>query len=77
MKKRTQIILAAAVLVGIVALSGAKRGDRSGGGKCSSGACCPMLPGLPVWSTNTCAENVTTNGAAAVESNETVTNPAP
>ncbi len=75
MKTRTQIIVVAAVVIGLAALSSATRhGGRSETVKCSGGTCCPMLPGLNVWSTNSWAQAVATNAKPAVTSGETATN---
>ncbi len=69
------MVAAAAVLVGIVALSAAKRGGRGDSGKCGGGgACCPMLSGLNMWSTNAWAPGATTNGAAGKTGGEAMTN---
>ena len=74
MKRRSEIILAVAVLVGLVAFSAVKRGGRGEAGKCSGGACCPMLPGLNVWSTNSWGQAAATNAKPAAAVGETVTN---
>jgi hypothetical protein len=46
MKPRTQIILAGALLMVVLAWSSARRGARSGDSVPSGGACCPFLPAL-------------------------------
>ena len=74
MKRDAKIILVGAVLVGLVAFSAVKRGGRRETGKCSGGACCPMLPGLNVWSTNSWGQAAATNAKAAAAVGETVTN---
>ncbi len=74
MKRRSEIILAVAVLVGLVAFSAVKRGGRGETGKCSGGACCPLLPGLNVWSTNSWGQAAVTNAKPAAAVGETVTN---
>jgi hypothetical protein len=76
-KRNGMIILAAAVVVGAAALSAGKLGGRSaggGGGKCSGGACCPVLPGLNVWSTNSWGHVEATNAKAAVTAEGAVKN---
>ncbi len=75
MKTRTQIIVVAAVLTGLAALSsGTKRGGRAETGKCSGGPCCPMLPGLNVWSTSSLELAAATNAKPAAAVGETITN---
>ncbi len=75
MKTRTQIIVVAAVLIGLAALSSVtKRGGGGATGKCSGGACCPLLPGLNVWSTNSWGQAAATNAKPAAAVGETVTN---
>ncbi len=75
MKRRTQIILIAAVLAGVAAASSVKRGGHCDSGKCGGGgACCPMLSGLNMWSTNAWAPGATTNGAAGKTGGEAMTN---
>ncbi len=74
MKRDGKIVLVGAVLVGLVAFSAVKRGGRGETGKCSGGACCPMLPGLKVWSTNSWGQAAGTNAKPAAAVGETVTN---
>lgn len=50
MKRRTQIVLVGALLVGAAAVSSMKRGAQRS--TCTGGPCCLPLPGLADFSTN-------------------------
>ena len=74
MRRRTQIFLVGAVLVGAAAISSMKRGSRcdaeSGGG----GAGCPLMSGLNLVPTNSWSAVEATNGKPAVTGSEATTN---
>ncbi len=73
-KRRTEIILAVAVLAGLAALSSVKRGGRGEAGKCSGGACCPLVPDLNVWPARLPAGTNFADTNSVVMASETVTN---
>jgi hypothetical protein len=74
MKRRTQIVLVGAFLVGAAAISSMKRGGRCDAGSRGGGACCPLMSGLNLWSTNPWVAVESTNRKAAVTAGETITN---
>ncbi len=75
MKTRTQIIVVAAVLTGLAALSSVtKRGGRAEPGKCSGGACCTLVPGLNTWPAGLASGTNVAETNAAVTASETITN---
>jgi hypothetical protein len=69
MKQRTQIILAGALLIAVMAWSAARRGPRSNNAGQGCGTCCPFLPApgaLPLLSvTNATTTNSTSNRPSA------------
>ncbi len=74
-KTRTQIIVVAAVLIGLAGLSSiTKRGGRGETGKCSGGACCPLVPGLNTWPTGLPAGTNFAETNLAVTASGTITN---
>jgi hypothetical protein len=73
MKRRTQIIVVGAVLVGAAAISSMKRGARCDAGSRGGGACCPLMSGLNLWSTNSWAVE-STNGKPGLAAIESITN---
>ncbi len=77
MKRNGTTVLAVALLIDAAALSAGKLGWPSAGGvggKCSGGTCCPMLPGLNVWSTTSWGQADATNAKPTVTAGEAVTN---
>ncbi len=74
MKRDLKVVLAAALVIGAAAVFAMKRGGSAGGGKCSGGSCCPVIPGLNVWSTSSPAETNAVNTNSAVVVSETATN---
>ncbi len=73
MKRRTEIIL-----IGVVAVAAAvfamKRGGRSECGSGGGGACCPWMPGLNVWPSNSWTETNLANTNSALTASEPITN---
>jgi hypothetical protein len=59
MKRRTQIVVVGALLVGAAAVSSMKRGAQRS--NCTGGPCCLPLPGLAGFSTNVWAPVPPTN----------------
>ena len=74
MKRRTQIFLVGAVLVGAAAISSMKRGGRCDAGSRGGGACCPLMSGMNLWPTNSWVAVESTNGKPGLTASETITN---
>ncbi len=74
MKRDVKVVLVAALVIGVAAVSAMRRGGRGHGGKCGGGACCPTIPGLNVWSTSLPAGTNAADTNSAVTVSETVTN---
>ena len=74
MKRRAQIVLVGALLVGAAAISSMKRGARCDNGSRGGGACCPLMSGLNPWPTNPWVEVESTNGKPGLTASGTVTN---
>ena len=74
MKRDLKVVLAAALVIGAAAVFAMKRGGGGNGGKCGGGKCCPVLPGLNVWSTSLRAGTNVADTNSAVTASETVTN---
>jgi hypothetical protein len=72
MKRRTEIILIGVVAVA-AAISSMKRGARCDAGSRGGGACCPLMSGLNLWSTNSWAVE-STNGKPGLAAIESITN---
>ena len=73
MKRRTEIIM-----IGVVAVAAAvftmTRGGRSECGSGGGGACCPLMSGATLWSTNPWVAVEATNGKPGVTASEPITN---
>jgi hypothetical protein len=74
MKRRAQIVLVGALLVGAAAISSMKRGARCDNGSRDGGACCPLMSGLNLWPTNGWAAVESTNGKAELAASASITN---
>ena len=74
MKRRTQIVMVGALLVGAAAVSSMKRGARCDAGSWGGGACGPLVSGLNLWSTNSWAAVESTNGKPGLAAGESITN---
>jgi len=74
MKRRTQIFLVGAVLVGMAAVSSVKRGARCDAGSGGGGACCPLMSGVNLLATNSWAAAECTNGKPELAASESITN---
>ena len=62
------------VVVGVAAIFAMKQGAGPEGGSRDGGACCPLMSGLNVWSTNSWGQVGATNGKAVVRAGESVAN---
>ena len=74
MKRRTQILLVVAALVGAAAISSMNREGHFDAGSRGGGASCPCMSGVSLWSTNPWVAVESTNGKAGVRASETITN---
>jgi hypothetical protein len=72
MKRRTQIVVVGALLVGAAAVSSMKRGAQRS--TCTGGPCCLPLPGLADFSTNVWAPVPRTNQPTAPTPAQPLTN---
>jgi hypothetical protein len=74
MKRRTQVVLVGALLIGAAAISSMKRGGRCDAGSRGGGACCPLMSGLNLLPSNSWAAVESTNGKPGVTASESITN---
>jgi hypothetical protein len=73
MKRRTQIVLAGALLVGAAAISSMKPGACCDTGSSGGGACCPMMSGLNLLHSNSWVAVAATNKQPGVTASEAIT----
>jgi len=74
MKRRTEIVLIGALLVGVAAIFATKRGARCDAGSRGGGACCPLMSGVNLLATNPWVAVESTNGKPGVTASESTTN---
>jgi hypothetical protein len=74
MKRRTQIVLVGAFLVGMAAMSSMKRGGRCDSSTQGRGACCPWMSGVNLLATNPWVAVESTNGKPGLTASESTTN---
>ena len=74
MRRRTEIILIAALLMGVAAIFATKRGARPDAGSRGGGACCPLMQGLNLLPANSGATAESTNVQPCLTAGEAITN---